>query len=966
MLLQQKKAHFGHTLLMSKLFLSHRLDLLAEHLAQELAKDGLGIFMPRIIVVPNSSLKSWILIQIANQTEEKGIAGCKVMTLEEALETLTAPSGHTEIFCSIFNELKSCKSEEIRESSPRRIIELANRLTGLFIRYGNYCPALFEEKTTNEWQEEIIQKLFVKGHLRLPVQMPPIFSTPIHCFGFDYLPSAIWKLFNFSSIYLFSPCCHFWEDLCTDRERIKLGRYWKQKGASDKKREELDIYLKNAPTLLANWGRPGRETLKILDSVVEEIEEDYRPPASERETTLARLRKRLLSFQFEEKNCHPRDASIQISKTGSSLLREIEHLRRSILQLVEEEGLLFSDIAVFAPDINAYASLIQLVFFDIPYKISGLDIGSKSFFYQGMHRLFELDLDSEDLSILFENPSFCRARGWSLDILEQIREWLKNPKFEIHALDQYVYLFPEEKKRISTSQGDALEQFIDIHQSLRSDLASLEQSRTLSDWSKLFHDLMQKYFSPDLSDEADAAAWSFFQKSMRDLKEADREGLVFPFAPIQSLLKRSISQGQIHASYLHAVRCGSLAEGTLTCAKALFLIGMDEERFPRRSSSSSLDLLRFEKMYPFESVDQDRYLFLQALFAASEFIHFSYSHLSSEGNPINPTSLIEELIRGLDAPIKENVAISEKADSAPSKTSFYWPDTPALEMPKGERIISLSDLSSLARHPWEFFLKKQFGIRFSSQEVESFSRQKARIRKANLQTPLQDLLTELPIGICGDALAIDLVESSKNWAGLMREWDVAAQPVSFRMSCREKRKTEHGWEFPALELEIAPGLHVKLVGALKTFTSKGFIHTGNDSLDGLLPAWPECLAALVAAGSSMIYCLKSGKIKTVDQSEAALKAYISYYFISEAAPSPLLVDWADPILRKGAAEWEKKITDKMSKKGVRFEDPVWDWVAARVDFPPAAIWFDRWGVLLRKTFSDLTAIYSGKRSNAAV
>ena len=763
---------------MGKLFLSHRLDLLAEHLAKELVEDGRGIFAPRTVVVPNSALKQWILIQVANWTREGCIAGCKAMTLQEAVQMFLAPAKFTQIYCSLFSSLAECQNKEIRsyfEQSPRRIVELANRLAGLFIRYGNFCLSLFEpDPTTEHWQRQFIQTLFVSGKLRLPVQMPPIPSTPIHCFGFDYLPPAIWNAFNFSSIYLFSPCWHFWEDLCTDRERKSIGRFWKQKGAPDKKREELDAYLKSAPSLLANWGRAGRETLKILDSFVEEIEEDYRRPAIERDSTLARLANRLLAFNMEEgRGRHPQDASIQISKTGSSALREIEHLRESILRLIEKEGLLCSDIAVFAPDIQPYASLIQFVFTDLPYRISGLEIGSKSFFYQGMHCFFKLD--SEDLMALFENPSFCRARGWNLEILEQFREWLfRNQELypnnlksclniENQLLDQFVYLFPEEKKRISGSSADALEQFIEIYQSLQSDLDSLRQSRTLSDWSIWLTLLMQKYFSADLSDEADAAAWSFFQQSMKELKEADTDGRLFPFAPIQALLKRSIRGGQIHASHLHAIRFASLAEGALTPVRALFLIGMDEESFPRRSSSSSLDLLRSEKIYAFDSVDQDRYLFLQAVFAAREFLHFSYAHLSFEGNSVNPCSLIEELVRSLDAPIQENKADLPIGNTS-SKATFHWPEKPSVGLPQGERTISLPELSSLARHPWEFYLKKQYGIRFERIEDGSFSRQKAKILRANLQKPMKDLLSELPLGICGEAVKLDLEESSKEWA----------------------------------------------------------------------------------------------------------------------------------------------------------------------------------------------------------
>ncbi len=71
---------------MPKLFLSHRLDLLTEHLANEIAKDGQGIFASRVILVPNSFLKQWVLVQVAARSEERGIAGCNVMSLNEAVQ----------------------------------------------------------------------------------------------------------------------------------------------------------------------------------------------------------------------------------------------------------------------------------------------------------------------------------------------------------------------------------------------------------------------------------------------------------------------------------------------------------------------------------------------------------------------------------------------------------------------------------------------------------------------------------------------------------------------------------------------------------------------------------------------------------------------------------------------------------------------------------------------------------------
>ncbi len=388
---------------------------------------------------------------------------------------------------------------------------------------------------------------------------------------------------------------------------------------------------------------------------------------------------------------------------------------------------------------------------------------------------------------------------------------------------------------------------------------------------------------------------------------------LFPIEAIRVLLHRSIPEGQVHASHLHAIRFGSLSQGSLVPVQALFLIGMDEESLPRRSSSLSLDLLQGEKMYTFEPIDQDRYLFLQALFAAKEFLHISYSHLSQDGNPINATPLLEEMKGSLDAPVQECKATTLPQNLGPSQ-SISWPGKPSHVLPEGQWTISLADLSSLARHPWEYYLKKTLGLRFDGPKKLTFAQEKAKILRANLQSPLEDLVAELPSGICGDALKIDLEEVSKEWADAIRSWDLCIESASFKMSANEMKRVGNRYEFPALSFSLGPNCHVKLVGDVKVFSRKGFVHAGGDNIEGLLRVWPECLAVLVASGCREIYCLKSGKVKMVEAPENALKAFLVYSFSALSAPSPLLSHWADPFLRKGVLDCEKK-------KGL-FVDPV--------------------------------------------
>jgi len=961
---------------MGKLFLSHRLDLLANHLAKELAEERGGLFSPRIIVVPTHYLKQWVSIEIAKNSKEQGIAGYRTMTWQEAVQAFLTPSGFAEIYFSLYTALQDRSTPELASylgDSERRRVELAERLTRLFIRYGTFCPSLFlADPNTEDWQKKLIQKLFVSGDLRLPVQMKPASMPPIHCFGCDFIPPPIWHNFNIRAVYLFSPCLHYWEDLCTDRQRRLLGRYWKRKGASEMKRAELDAYLHDAPPLLSNWGRAGRETLKTLDSLEMvarhssewAIQEDYRPLEKGRDGSLQRLRKKLLEFNASKEEGLPADPSVQLAKTGSSLLKELEHVRATLLRFVSEEGLQYSDIVVLAPDIQPYASLIPFVFFDLPFRIFGLEIGSKSNFYQGMLLLFQLDSEFEALGSLLENPSFARARGWDSDFLEQIRGWL-SVSGEEALLDRFIYLSPEVESPIPNGAADALEQWIELARSLRADVASLRQHRTLADWSTLISALVGKYFFIDSTDEADAAAWGFFQQTLKDLARADKQSVLFPFSSIQVLFKRPIPEGQMHASHLHAIRFASLNEGTAVPCRALFLIGMDEERFPRRSTMFSLDLLKEEKIYSYEPTDQDRYLFLQALFSPADFLHISYSHLSSDGNPVNPSPLVDELSRSLDAPIQENQS-EVPIEKRESVDLLSWPLTPCCNLPTGEKILSLFELSRLSRHPWEFYLHKQYGIRVPRSDEPSFSFQKAKLLKASLHKPFEKLARELPKGICGEAIKLDLEETFQEWKELMECWGLQIEPLSLFLSCSEPRRGKRGREFPALSLDLGEGLRIRVTGELRTYSTSGFIHTGSDNLEGLLKVWPECLATLIASGRREIYCLKTGKVREVEKPEEAMRNFLVYFFLAETAPSPLLASWADPLLRKEVADFEEKIQEKRIGKKEPFEDPISDWVLDRICLSSGDAWFESWVDPLRRSFTSLTALYPLKGKNETV
>ncbi|MBU6446668.1 MAG: hypothetical protein KGQ49_04650, partial [Verrucomicrobia bacterium] len=87
-----------------------------------------------------------------------------------------------------------------------------------------------------------------------------------------------------------------------------------------------------------------------------------------------------------------------------------------------------------------------------------------------------------------------------------------------------------------------------------------------------------------------------------------------------------------------------------------------------------------------------------------------------------------------------------------------------------------------------------------------------------------------------------------------------------------------------------------------------------------------------------------------------LKAFIEYYFLCMEAPSPLLPDWADAILRK------KELTSFDSS----FEDPVLAWVLARAELPEAQEWIQTWEPVFTQTFQGLIDLYPTRGARAKV
>jgi hypothetical protein len=168
----------------------------------------------------------------------------------------------------------------------------------------------------------------------------------------------------------------------------------------------------------------------------------------------------------------------------------------------------------------------------------------------------------------------------------------------------------------------------------------------------------------------------------------------------------------------------------------------------------------------------------------------------------------------------------------------------------------------------------------------------------------------------------------------------------FSLAFLETAREVNGGEYPALECDVE-GCAVRIVGEVKYALPGGALHLGDDSLSGLLKAWPETLAALIALGTSRVHCIKTGKVRIVTDPRKALLSFLSYYFRCRTILSPLMPDWAGDLLCKKSTDFKPK---------TQYPDPSVEWILPRLDPPSPEILPAEWS-WLRETFSGLIEIY---------
>lgn len=1084
----------------SKIILSNRVEELYRQLTLNLFKES-DPFAKRMIIVPSPAMKTWLTLRMAVDLDI--CMGVEFYYLEEGFHFLQKEfisekeknyiPTHLELAVKIEVELKKklLEKEENKKGDSswnpllkyltsdgletkkmtRRIIALSDKLSSLFKVYGRYGRGMVEEwekESSKEWQAILWKEIYKEWSHPYKAYRSDDIQTKnqkfhIHLFAISYLSPLqmefLSKINQHTHLihYFLSPCSLFWSDLCSDKQKIYLQRYWNQKNVSECQKENLEELLRNRNRLLGNFGRLGREIAKEIEKypaleekyvitkgiagsdfyenyLLEEYEIDH---SNTNISLLQALQADMLMLrnpEEEELVFLEKDNSIQVH-VATNKLREVEVVYNTIMRLIdlhlsEEEGVLYpSDILVLTPDIMAYESYIKAVFdrkdSQLKCQIMDLKIPIQNPLIQAfLHllSLFESRWDSKNVLYLLEYADFREKHSISFIEAQEIKEWVRKigitwgenseERDEIllseHCLKGMVEkkesgtweegiknLFlslamvdkdreiknhlGEEFPSIDFSESITLSKFIKIFKALKEDEKKIKCRKgfTLDEWGIFLNSLLESYFECHKENENQYYLLKEKISKLITLKNWFKEEK-FLFLSIKKRLESLLEEEEVsyRENHLQTIKFCSLLPMRAIPSKVIVLMGMNGEAFPRQEYQLSLNLMKGRKdvdFYP-NQIDYDRYLFLEILLSARNYLIITHAtHASESDLAQGPSILVDELLNYCDSGYRiedklpsesclykhpnysfdsiyflkdsniKNYFVSHYREALSyyhiKKTNAYSfiEDFPCELVPISENIVDIKDLKGSIRNPLKLYFNKALGIYFKKEKLleteEKFTLSPldiALIKKISIKTPKDKIFeiatknSKFPLGCFGQIAKIKLESENEKVIKNLDEIGISICDIFSIFLSEECNKPyfdiENNLIVPAVELTI-DSKTIKIIGKISDVCKKGIVAYAEDKFEDVIKYWVDYVLIAFIIEKYQVEIEQSLlliKNRYVAKSgipcspEKLLKDIIKLYYISEKNPSPLIPEWVIEILNGSKENFEKKLENTLN------------------------------------------------------
>jgi exodeoxyribonuclease V gamma subunit len=676
---------------------------------------------PETIVVPARGWESWFSRRLASQ---RGcwaqfrflLPGQWISeTLENCLGAEQAPNREQDALTWIiasqlpgllddeaFGAVRSYLFHPDGGTDPQRLIDLSRCIAELFDRYLLHRPELIAAWNQGVdwpecgiptppaavWQRRLWQAITRNEHRRyrsvsaMAEDLKKVIQP-----GADQIPErlSVWlcgsvvpahlrfleAVGEHSNVGLFvlTPACEYWGDMYGRRQLLRRLREHSQSLRQFCSEHHVDLLH----PLLASMGELSRQQQMLmvdLDSApwrirelaADSFEEDNSTAEEEDLTLLSELQCDIHFATEPERRELPRDNSVRIHSCHSAI-REVEVLHDRIREALEEDpDLAPEDIAVFCPDLDNYAPLIQAVFGltrpgasgHIPFQVAGQSARRTRPMIDAWLKVldvFESRVSATDILDLLNTEVVRERVGLDSSEVEKIAEWLDDagirwgldaehrqsenlPGTDLNTwefgLDRLTlgYAMPPASSqivgdvatldRVEGLSGATLGRLWSLISRLRQSRERISPDRPVAEWRDPLGRIARDFLETDLDDTGYQIVLDSIDKVATLAEAGDFDTLVSFAVAIREVTRQLDSAAA--ASFRHGgvVFCDLRAMRSLPY-KVIALLGMNDGLFPRGDRSVGFDLMRFQRVLGDNRPrDEDRHLFLEAILAASD------------------------------------------------------------------------------------------------------------------------------------------------------------------------------------------------------------------------------------------------------------------------------------------------------------------------------------------------------------
>ncbi len=492
---------------------SHQSEVLAETLTGWLRAHPLQPLESEVVLVQSNGMAEWIKIALA---QHSGVCAAAQVELPSRFIWRTcrqvlgpeqvpreSPLDKLPLTWRLMDLLPRCVDEAVfapvrgflQGDEPDRLLQLASRLADLFDQYQIYRPDWLQDWAAGDdvcrqpsgvlalapeqrWQPELWRRVLaslhdteraatrpalhqrVLAHLRAghaPVQ--PV-ARRVSVFGMSHMPLQLLELLaalaQHSQVLLAvpNPCRYHWGEIMDGREWLRSERQRQKDKGQVLANTPLEQMHLHAPSLLAAWGRQGRDFIRMLDAFDDAqaaCERAQLPtldffddaPITDGTPMLTQLQRRirdlLPSTVDAPAACLPAQDGSVLFRLAHSPVRELEVLHDQLLDWLAQPpgGVALSprEVVVMVPDIERMAPAIEAVFGQyprgdarhIPFAIADLGAQASSPLIHAVQWLLALPQERahmSDLVALLEVPAFARRFGVSEAGLPVLTRWM--------------------------------------------------------------------------------------------------------------------------------------------------------------------------------------------------------------------------------------------------------------------------------------------------------------------------------------------------------------------------------------------------------------------------------------------------------------------------------------------------------------------------------------------------------------